>query len=166
MAIALGHRDHTACAPLTQGARCTLVPARRRRAAAPENAGSPAALKPAGVLTVDDGAARALRGGASLLPAGVRAVEGVFARGDALLVKTAGGDRLGQGLTAYGYRDAAAIAGHRSEDIETLLGWRGRRRADPSRRSGAVRAAGAAGHGMIACAPAEGGLATLFGSML
>jgi glutamate 5-kinase len=124
MAIALGHRDHPLRA-LAEGARCTwFLPAPEGRTARKRwIAGS---LKPAGVLTVDDGAARALRAGASLLPAGVRAIEGVFVRGDAVLVQTTAGERLAQGLSAYGHEDAAQLAGHRSDEIETILGWRGR----------------------------------------
>jgi glutamate 5-kinase len=124
MAIALGHRDHPLRA-LAEGARCTwfLAAPEGRTARKRWIAGT---LKPAGVLVVDDGAARALRAGASLLPAGVRAMEGTFARGDALLIRTADGVRLGQGLSAYGHVDAAAIAGHRSDEIEAILGWRGR----------------------------------------
>jgi glutamate 5-kinase len=33
---------------------------------------------------------------------------------------------LARGLSAYGSADAVRIAGHRSEEIETILGWRGR----------------------------------------
>jgi glutamate 5-kinase len=124
MVIALGHRDHPLGA-LADGARCTwFLPAPEGRTARKRwIAGS---LKPAGILTIDAGAVRALQSGASLLPAGVRAVEGAFTRGDAVLVQTATGDRLGQGLSAYTSTDAAAIAGHRSDEIETILGWRGR----------------------------------------
>jgi glutamate 5-kinase len=124
MAIALGHRDHPLRA-LVEGAACTwFLPTPEGRTARKRwIAGS---LQPAGVLTVDAGAAAALRAGASLLPAGVRAVSGAFARGDAVLVQTAAGDRLAQGLSAYGHEDAARIAGHRSDAIEAILGWRGR----------------------------------------
>jgi glutamate 5-kinase len=124
MAIALGHRDHPLRA-LGAGARCTwFLPAPEGRTARKRwIAGS---LKPAGILTVDEGAAAALRAGASLLPAGVRRVEGRFTRGDALLVQNEAGLRLAQGLSAYGHAEAALIAGHRSDEIETILGWRGR----------------------------------------
>jgi glutamate 5-kinase len=124
MAIALGHRAHPLRA-LADGARCTwFLPAPEGRSARKRwIAGS---LKPAGVLTVDEGAARALRAGASLLPAGIRAVDGLFSRGDAVLVQTAGGERLAQGLSAYGHADTIRIAGHRSDEIEAVLGWRGR----------------------------------------
>ena len=105
-------------------ARCTwFLPAPEGRSARKRwIAGS---LHPAGVLRVDAGAARALRAGGSLLPAGVLAVEGEFARGDA--VRVAGPDgELGRGLSAYASGDATRIAGRRSEDIEGVLGWRGR----------------------------------------
>jgi len=60
------------------------------------------------------------------LPAGVRAVEGQFQRGDALSVRATTGEELARGLSAYDAADAQRIAGHRSAEIEALLGWRGR----------------------------------------
>ncbi len=82
-------------------------------------------LKPAGTITIDPGAARALQAGGSLLPAGVTAVEGAFDRGDAVTI-TAEGRVVGHGLAAYSSGDAKQIAGRNSRDIETLLGYRGR----------------------------------------
>jgi glutamate 5-kinase len=124
MAIALGHRDRPLSA-LVEGARCTwFLPAAEARSARKNwIAGS---LLAAGAYTVDAGAARALAAGGSLLPAGVRAVTGTFQQGDAVLVLGPSGERLAQGLTAYDAPDAARLAGHRSEEIESLLGWRGR----------------------------------------
>lgn len=84
------------------------------------------AVKPAGRLVIDAGAVRALRAGASLLPAGVRAVEGGFERGDAVLVADETGMVIARGLVAYDSSDAAAIAGRRSQEIAAILGWRGR----------------------------------------
>jgi glutamate 5-kinase len=84
------------------------------------------ALTPAGSLVVDDGAAKALAGGKSLLPAGVAAIEGAFDRGDAVAILTAEGRRIGCGLVAYSAVDARLIAGHKSGEIEALLGYRGR----------------------------------------
>jgi len=84
------------------------------------------ALNPLGVLTVDDGAARALGQGRSLLPAGVAAVEGSFERGDPVEIRDRAGTVLGRGLCAYSAEDARIIAGHRTAAIESLLGWRGR----------------------------------------
>ncbi|MGI4747630.1 MAG: PUA domain-containing protein, partial [Janthinobacterium lividum] len=83
-------------------------------------------LQPAGRLVIDTGAMHALARGSSLLPAGVRSVEGVFERGDLVLVLSETQQLLGRGLTAYGSTDAARIIGHRSDAIEALLGWRGR----------------------------------------
>lgn len=82
-----------------------------------------AAMKPKGRITVDDGAARALQGGSSLLPAGVTTVTGRFGRGDPVEVSDATGRKLGQGLTRYDARDAALIKGLKTQDIEPRLGY-------------------------------------------
>lgn len=83
-------------------------------------------LRPAGHLTVDAGAAKALKDGKSLLPAGVTEVKGDFARGDAIIIKNADGSEIARGLSAYSSVDAARILGHKSRDIEAILGYRGR----------------------------------------
>ncbi|MBU3030214.1 glutamate 5-kinase [Paracoccus marinaquae] len=85
-----------------------------------------AAMKPKGALTVDQGAAAALRQGKSLLPAGIRAVEGDFGRGDPVAITGPSGETLGTGLTRYTAAEARRIAGHRSAEIEALLGYPGR----------------------------------------
>ncbi|UMA63431.1 glutamate 5-kinase [Roseivivax marinus] len=84
------------------------------------------AMKPRGTLIVDDGAAQALGQGKSLLPAGLARVEGAFGRGDPVAIRDTGGRALGQGLARYDAAEARAIAGHRSAEIETLLGYPGR----------------------------------------
>ena len=124
MAIALGQQDRPLRA-MEQGARCTWF--------LPEPAGRSArkrwiagSLAPLGVLVVDDGAARALARGSSLLPAGLRGVEGEFRRGDPVSVRNGAGQEVARGLVAYDAGDAARIAGHRSEQLEAILGWRGR----------------------------------------
>ena len=83
-------------------------------------------LKPTGSVTLDDGARRALGAGKSLLPAGVTAVEGEFQRGDAVVVRSADGAEVGRGLVAYSAADARLIMGHKSREIEAILGYRGR----------------------------------------
>jgi glutamate 5-kinase len=124
MAIAIGKTERPLQA-LERGASCTwFLPTPEGRTSRKRwIAGS---LSPQGTLTVDAGAARALANGRSLLPAGVRAVDGVFERGDPVTI--AGPDHavLGRGLSAYGSVEAARIAGHRSDEIEAILGWRGR----------------------------------------
>nr|WP_070960832.1 glutamate 5-kinase [Hyphomonas sp. Mor2] len=83
-------------------------------------------LTPEGTVYVDAGAATALRRGASLLPVGVRRVDGQFARGAAVAIKDESGTLIGKGVTAYGSEDAARIAGRHSEEVEAQLGYRGR----------------------------------------
>jgi glutamate 5-kinase len=124
MAIGLGRIPHPLQA-LVDGAPCTwFLPVPEGRSARKRwIAGS---LQPTGSLVADEGAARALAGGSSLLPAGVRSVDGSFERGDLVLILSERGAAIGRGLSAYGRSDAARIIGHRSDAIETLLGWRGR----------------------------------------
>ena len=124
MAIALGKTEHPLRA-MEQGARCTwFLPSPEGRSSRKRwIAGS---LAPLGTVVVDDGAARALRRGSSLLPAGVRAVEGSFSRGDPVSIRDEAGRELARGLSAYDAEPARLIAGHRSEELETILGWRGR----------------------------------------
>ena len=68
-------------------------------------------LSPSGVLTVDEGCASALAGGASLLAAGVTEVAGEFRRGDLVSIVGAKGDRLAQGLCEYSASECRAIMG-------------------------------------------------------
>jgi glutamate 5-kinase len=83
-------------------------------------------LQPRGRLTVDDGCARALTKGKSLLPAGVTKVAGRFERGDTVSVLAPDGREIARGLAAYSAEDAARILGRKSSEIEALLGYRGR----------------------------------------
>jgi glutamate 5-kinase len=107
-----------------RGAPATLVRASTTPAAAYKQwiAGS---LAPQGVVTVDAGCGTALLAGRSLLPAGVRSVEGRFGKGDAVVVRDAAGRELARGLVEYDAADARRIAGLRSDALEAALGWRG-----------------------------------------
>jgi glutamate 5-kinase len=67
-----------------------------------------------------------LRAGKSLLPAGVAAVVGSFGRGDPVAIIGPDGEALGKGLVRYAAVEARAIAGHRSNEIEAILGYVGR----------------------------------------
>jgi len=84
------------------------------------------ALSPKGKLVIDNGAITALRKGRSLLPAGVTTIGGNFERGDLIAVESRDGIVIGHGLSAYSAKDAARIKGHKSSEIEALLGYRGR----------------------------------------
>jgi glutamate 5-kinase len=124
MAIAQGTGLHP-LRVLEDGARCTwFVPSAEPKTARKRWIGG--TLKPVGTLVIDDGAAAALAKGKSLLPAGVVAVHGEFQRGDPVAVAGRAGRIVGQGLCAYSAGDARRIAGHKSAEIEALLGYRGR----------------------------------------
>jgi glutamate 5-kinase len=124
MLIADG-RTKNPLAAIDAGARCTWFLTSSTPATARKTwiAGS---LEPRGALHLDEGAARALRGGASLLPVGVRRIEGDFARGDAVLIRAPDGSVLGRGLVAYDASEAALVLGKASRDIEAILGYPGR----------------------------------------
>jgi glutamate 5-kinase len=114
-------------APLSavrDGARATLIAAPDGPMAAYKQwiAGS---LSPAGTLTLDAGAVAALKAGKSLLPAGVTGVSGGFEKGDCVRLTDPDGRSVGVGLAAYAADEAARIRGRRSDEIETLLGYRG-----------------------------------------
>lgn len=112
-------------AAVMEGARCTwfLASVEPRTARKRWIAGS---LKPSGKLLLDDGALKALGDGKSLLPAGVTAIEGSFQRGDAVQVCDGTGREIARGLAAYSAADARRIIGHKSREIEAILGYRGR----------------------------------------
>jgi glutamate 5-kinase len=77
-----------------------------------------------GSIVVDAGAARALRQEKrSLLPAGIRRVEGPFERGDAIAICDSEGQRIACGIASYGSSDIESIQGLRSERIEEVLGY-------------------------------------------
>ena len=80
-------------------------------------------LSPAGGLTIDAGAARALISGKSLLPAGVKSVNGRFEKGDAVLVRDESGREIARGLVRYDDSDATRICGLKSAAIEQTLGF-------------------------------------------
>jgi len=78
----------------------------------------------AGRLTIDDGAARALRsGGKSLLPIGVGNVEGEFERGAVVACVDPEGAEIARGLVNYSAAEARRIAGRPSGEIESTLGY-------------------------------------------
>ena len=122
--IAKGSSEHPIAA-IRSGARTSRFAANGTPAAARKRwiAG---VLKPQGTLIVDAGAAKALADGKSLLPAGIRQIDGRFERGDAVVVKDHSGREIARGLAAYGAGDAERIAGKRSLEIEAILGYRGR----------------------------------------
>lgn len=110
---------------LRDGGRCTWfgTPASPLTARKRWIAGS---LSPKGSLTLDAGAVKALRGGKSLLPAGVTMVSGRFERADLVTIHGPDQSELARGLVVYSAADARLIAGRKSREIEQVLGYRGR----------------------------------------
>jgi len=81
-------------------------------------------LSTRGGLVVDGGAARALKGqNRSLLPTGIKKVEGKFQRGDVVIIYDQKENTLGCGITNYGSADIEIIKGAHSDKISTLLGY-------------------------------------------
>lgn len=77
-----------------------------------------------GRVVVDVGAAKALReGGRSLLPVGVREVQGEFHRGDVVAIVDADARELGRGLANYASSETRLLLGRPSTEIESLLGY-------------------------------------------
>jgi glutamate 5-kinase len=108
---------------LIEGERCTIF----RASSTPKSARKhwiSGSLHAVGSYIADEGAAAALLNGKSLLPAGVRRIEGVFGRGDAVLIKNENGRILGKGLSAYSSEDARRIIGRKSSEIEQILGYK------------------------------------------
>lgn len=124
MVIASGHVQHPLAA-IAAGGLSTwfLTPANPVTSRKKWIAGS---LEPKGTLTIDAGAAAALRRGSSLLPAGVIRVDGAFGRGDAVIIRGPDGAEIGRGLVAYDADDAVKIMRKSSSDIVTILGIEGR----------------------------------------
>jgi glutamate 5-kinase len=109
-------------AALNSGAKSTLFAAAEKpeRAYKTWIAGH---LEPQGKLTLDEGAVAALHSGKSLLPAGVRKVEGEFSRGDTVAILNHEGHEIARGLAAYDSTDAMKIAGRKTQDIAALIGY-------------------------------------------
>lgn len=83
-------------------------------------------MQTAGQLVIDDGAARVIReAGRSLLPVGVRAVNGRFRRGDLVSCVDLAGREVARGLVNYSIEEALKVIGQNSDRIEALLGYQG-----------------------------------------
>jgi len=81
-------------------------------------------LQHAGRLVLDAGAVKALQsGGRSLLPVGVREVQGTFSRGEVVACLDEQGQQVAVGMVNYSSDEACRIAGQASERIESLLGY-------------------------------------------
>ena len=123
MAVMKGDADRPLSA-LVAGARATWFRPQATAAAARKQ--WIAGMKPIGGLIVDPGAVAALHQGKSLMPAGVKRVEGRFERGDPVTIMTETGETVGAALAGYNSGEARAIAGQKSNRISGVLGYPGR----------------------------------------
>ena len=83
-------------------------------------------LQVRGRLTLDAGAVRVLRSsGKSLLPVGIKAVDGGFKRGDMVACQDEQGATVAHGLVNYNAEEARRITGKSSEQILVILGYDG-----------------------------------------
>ncbi|MDO7841973.1 glutamate 5-kinase [Sphingomonas immobilis] len=117
LAIASGRTGH----PLSMAARHTLFVA--EKSAPARKAWLAGGLTARGTIHVDAGAAKALKGGASLLAAGATRVEGDFRRGDLVAICGLDGRTLARGLSEYDAPEAALLTGKRSGEHADILGY-------------------------------------------
>ena len=75
-----------------------------------------------GTLVVDDGAVRALRRRASLLPRGVVEIRGRFRRGDLVAVVDTGGVERARGIVRFDDRDVERIRGLHTREVKEVMG--------------------------------------------
>jgi glutamate 5-kinase len=76
-----------------------------------------------GTVIIDSGAALALRKGGSLLPVGIRQIDGRFTRGATVRIVDLAGAEIALGMTNYSADDLQKVKGRRSEEIEEILGF-------------------------------------------
>jgi len=120
LAIASGLPDRPVARALGQDIGTLFLP---QRNAGARKAWLGGRLHLKGVLVVDDGAARALGNGGSLLAAGIAAVEGAFRRGDAIAIRDSHGRVLAHGLCEYDAAECERIKGRQSAEHAALLGY-------------------------------------------
>ncbi|MFC6621064.1 glutamate 5-kinase [Novosphingobium panipatense] len=120
LVIGNGQHERPVARIIDQGIGTLFVP---RRKAAARKAWLGGRLRLKGEIMVDDGAAAALERGSSLLAKGVTAVEGIFARGDAVAIVDREGRVLGHGLSEYAAGECVAILGLHSREQEDVLGY-------------------------------------------
>jgi len=77
-----------------------------------------------GAIVVDDGAKESLtRRGGSLLPSGIKDIEGKFEVGDTVAIKDLKGKIFAKGFVNYSYHELEKIKGLHSSSIKKILGY-------------------------------------------
>ena len=83
-------------------------------------------VAPKGEVIIDHGAIKAINNGKSLLPAGVKKINGTFEKGDHILVKDQNNIECARGLTSFSSIEIEKIKGSHSSEIKNILGYSSR----------------------------------------
>ncbi len=83
-------------------------------------------VAPKGEVIIDQGAIKAINNGKSLLPAGVKKINGSFEKGDHILVKDQNDNECARGLTSFSSIEINKIKGSHSSKIKNILGYSSR----------------------------------------
>ena len=76
-----------------------------------------------GTINIDDGAAKALLNGKSLLAAGINKISGSFEKGENVLILDRNNNQLARGLSSFSSKEIDKIKGKQSKEIEKILGY-------------------------------------------
>jgi glutamate 5-kinase len=80
-------------------------------------------LKESGIYVIDEGAAKALHAGKSLLPVGITSVEGHFERGAVVSCRLEDGSIVARGLSSYSSTEARKLRRQPTREIEAIVGY-------------------------------------------
>ena len=83
-------------------------------------------VAPKGEIIIDQGAVKAINNGKSLLPAGVKKINGIFEKGDHILVKDQNDLECARGLASFSSIEIEKIKGSHSREIKKILGYSSR----------------------------------------
>ena len=83
-------------------------------------------IAPKGEVIIDQGAVKAISNGKSLLPAGVRKINGIFEKGDHILIKDESSKERGRGISSFSSLEIEKIKGSHSSEIKNILGYSSR----------------------------------------
>jgi glutamate 5-kinase len=116
-------RESNVLVRLSQGENLGTVFMPQSKTLAPRKRWIGFSAQPSGILMVDDGAVRAMKGeGRSLLAIGIQSVVGDFGKGDVVSVQSNDSHEIARGLVNYSAEQLRRIQGCRSDRIQQILG--------------------------------------------
>jgi len=80
-------------------------------------------VSPKGALIIDNGAIQAIKNGKSLLPVGIKAIDGKFEKGDHIKVLDLNNKEYARGLSSFSSNEIDKIKGRQSNQIKKILGY-------------------------------------------